>query len=120
MTVRGKDADRFWFSLFHEIGHIILGHINQANGISEEGENAADDLAENILIPTDQFAAFTSKGSFDKISVQSFARRVGIDVGIVVGRLQKVIYSIQLVRRTKNQVRNYCISISCIFSICVF
>lgn len=29
LTVRGKDADKFWFSLFHEIGHIFLGHINQ-------------------------------------------------------------------------------------------
>ena len=32
LTVRGKDADKFWFSLFHEIGHIILGHIGQLNG----------------------------------------------------------------------------------------
>ena len=25
LTVRGKDADKFWFSLFHEIAHIIHG-----------------------------------------------------------------------------------------------
>ena len=24
LTVRGKDADKFWFSLFHELGHIYL------------------------------------------------------------------------------------------------
>lgn len=30
LTVRGKDADKFWFSLFHELGHILLGHIKPA------------------------------------------------------------------------------------------
>ena len=36
LTVRGKDADKFWFSLFHEIGHILKGHINQLEGTSEQ------------------------------------------------------------------------------------
>ena len=61
MTVRGKDADRFWFSLFHEIGHIVLGHINQSEGTTEQDEKAADVFARNILIPDEQFEAFTSK-----------------------------------------------------------
>lgn len=29
LTARGKDADKFWFSLFHELGHIILGHVGK-------------------------------------------------------------------------------------------
>ena len=29
LTERGRDADRFWFSLFHEIAHIIKGHIGK-------------------------------------------------------------------------------------------
>ena len=32
LTVRGKDADKFWFSLFHELGHILLGHLENKNG----------------------------------------------------------------------------------------
>jgi HTH-type transcriptional regulator/antitoxin HigA len=92
MTVRGKDADRFWFSLFHEIGHIVLGHINQSEGTTEQDEKAADVFARNILIPDEQFEAFTSKGDFNRSSIVSFAEKVGIDVGIVVGRLQKELY----------------------------
>ena len=42
LTARGKDADKFWFSLFHELAHIILGHIGQSDGTTEEDENDAD------------------------------------------------------------------------------
>lgn len=34
LTARGKDADKFWFSLFHELAHIALGHVGQPNGSS--------------------------------------------------------------------------------------
>lgn len=89
MTVRGKDADRFWFSLFHEFGHIILGHIGQADGTTEEDEKNADTFARDTLIPQAAFDAFTNRESFDKPSIVRFAESVGIDPGIVVGRLQK-------------------------------
>ncbi len=89
MTVRGKDADRFWFSLFHEIGHVVLGHINQAEGTTDADETAADNFARDALIPFEAFRDFTAINCFDKASVISFARRIGIDAGIVVGRLQK-------------------------------
>jgi len=51
LTVRGKDADKFWFSLFHELGHIILGHIGQTEGTSETDEDTADIWARDQLIP---------------------------------------------------------------------
>jgi HTH-type transcriptional regulator/antitoxin HigA len=89
LTVRGKDADKFWFSLFHELAHILLGHINQVNGTTEEDETAADLFARDTLIPYDQFSLFVSKNDFSKNSIVSFAQSVGIDPGIVVGRLQK-------------------------------
>ena len=41
LTARGKDADKFWFSLFHELAHIILGHVNQLNGTTEDDEKEA-------------------------------------------------------------------------------
>ena len=42
LTVRGKDADKFWFSLFHELGHILNGHINNLVETTEEQEREAD------------------------------------------------------------------------------
>lgn len=92
LTVRGKDADRFWFSLFHELGHVLLGHINKAGGIDEEDEKAADEFARNTLIPDEDFTAFTDCNNFSHDAIVVFARRVGIEKGIVVGRLQKESY----------------------------
>lgn len=90
MTVRGKDADRFWFSLFHEFAHIILGHISKEEGTTDADEAAADVFARNTLIPDNKFKSFTdNEGYTDKAAVIGFARSIDIDVGIVVGRLQK-------------------------------
>lgn len=89
LTVRGKDADKFWFSLFHEIAHILLGHINQPQGTTEEDEDEANKYARDMLIPKDVFDAYVSNHNFTKESMIDFSNNIGIDVGIVVGRLQK-------------------------------
>lgn len=89
ITVRGKDADKFWFSLFHEIGHIVSGHVGNAEGTTEEEEVAADVFARDALIPPQQYAAFIAQGNFGKSAILQFADNIGIDAGIVVGRLQK-------------------------------
>lgn len=89
LTVRGKDADKFWFSLLHEIGHIILGHINNPLGTSENDEIDADKFAGSVLIHDEDFSKFVSVGRFTDESMLRFANKIGIDVGIVVGRLQK-------------------------------
>ena len=92
LTVRGKDADRFWFSLFHELGHVLLGHINKADGIDEEDEKAADAFARNALIPDEEFNTFTDGKDFSRGAIVVFARHVEIEKDIVVGRLQKENY----------------------------
>ncbi len=89
LTVRGKDADKFWFSLFHEIGHIILGHLNNIDSICENEERTADEFSKNILIPEELFNQFVEDNSFSDISIRRFATKIKIDPGIVVGRLQK-------------------------------
>lgn len=89
LTVRGKDADKFWFSLFHELGHIVLGHLNQECGTTEDDEDSANAFAREQLIPKDDFERFTKCGVFSKDALLSFAKSINIDPGIVVGRLQK-------------------------------
>ncbi|MBO5347643.1 MAG: HigA family addiction module antidote protein [Lachnospiraceae bacterium] len=89
LTVRGKDADKFWFSLFHELGHIILGHVGRTEGLTQAEEQDADAFAREVLIPKEPYASFVLEGEFGKASVCHFADSIGIDVGILVGRLQK-------------------------------
>lgn len=88
LTARGKDADKFWFSLFHELAHIILGHIGQSNGTSIEDEKAADLWARNNLISQSEYAEFIGNNDYSATSVMDYAEKLGISPGILVGRLQ--------------------------------
>ena len=88
LTVRGRDADRFWFSLFHEIAHVLLGHIGQPSGTTSQDEHDADKFARDTLIPPKDYEAFIERGDFSAESISIFANGIGIEAGIVVGRLQ--------------------------------
>lgn len=88
LTTRGKDADKFWFSLFHELAHVVLGHIDQENGTSDADERNADAWARDALIPLDVFEDFREIKTYTAAAVCDFAKKQGIAPGIVVGRLQ--------------------------------
>jgi len=89
VTDRRLNADTFWFTLFHEIGHIINGDygnsFDKEKGVQEE---AADKYAEDMLIPLENYQEFLSKRRFDIQSIRNFANQINRDPGIVLGRLQ--------------------------------
>lgn len=89
LTARGGDADRFWFSLFHELGHIVLGHLGNADGTSQQEEFDADKWSGDQLIPADAFRKFRKNREFSVNAVNTFAGAIHVAPGIVVGRLQK-------------------------------
>lgn len=89
LALHGRDTDKFWFSLFHELAHILKGHIEQFEGTSEQDEREADLFAQNQLIPPQDFTCFLAGCDFSKKAVIEFARRVDIAPGIAVGLLQK-------------------------------
>ena len=88
LTARGKDADKFWFSLFHELAHIVLGHVGQPNGTSEDDEKEADRWSGDILIDSKDFEEFRRNRDYSESQVLQFAKAQGIAPGIIVGRMQ--------------------------------
>lgn len=83
-------SDTFWFTLYHEVGHIVNGDY----GISfeKEGgdkEDVADRYAADKLIPSDKYKEFLSDKVFSEESIRDFADSIDRDPGIVLGRLQK-------------------------------
>lgn len=95
MSLRGGWADLFWFSLCHELGHILLHdkrltflEDGAANPHWQEQENEADAFARDTLIPAADYDAFIRRGQFSGAAVREFADRVGIAPGVVAGRLQ--------------------------------
>lgn len=88
LTARGKDADKFWFSLFYELAHIALGHVGQLNGTSEDDERTANKWSGDMLIASKDFETFRRNRDYSERNVLRFAKAQGIAPGIVVGRMQ--------------------------------
>jgi HTH-type transcriptional regulator / antitoxin HigA len=100
LSLRYKTDDMLWFAFFHLCGHIYLEHAKRnvlLEGIYAEQnmtdtldqrEAAANKFAMDTLIPPQEMADFISQRSFTKDAIQSFAERVDVSPGIVVGRLQ--------------------------------
>ena len=93
VTLRNKYADIFWFTLFHEIGHLLdtqneffVDFHSVDRGVG--AEKIADDFATQQLIDKAAYFQFVRNGDFTRPSVQRFANDNGLLPGILVGRLQ--------------------------------
>ncbi len=93
LSLRYKSNDHLWFTFFHEAGHIvkhgkeIFLEIN-GNGLDGEKEEEANQFACNELIPPEHWHEFLETFDHSVVEVCRFAKKINIDPGIVVGRLQ--------------------------------
>jgi HTH-type transcriptional regulator/antitoxin HigA len=92
LTIRGAWADIFWFSLFHELGHILLNDKRDVIIESDDGdptrEAQANAFARDTLIAPADYARLLARGDLMPQALRDFAAVLGIAPGIVVGRLQ--------------------------------
>ena len=97
MNDRGAFADKFWFSLFHEIKHVLQQKIktvfiscNESDmiHINSDLEAEADAFASNYLLPPAELKKFAPSIYTSDDEITAFAQSVGIHPGIVAGRLQ--------------------------------
>lgn len=96
MTIRRSFADIFWFSLFHELGHLYNGDLSRSShflddGIDKRKEDAADKFASDKLMDSTEYSNFLSlyrkAPSFELI--ERFAAQQRVRPFIVIGRMQK-------------------------------
>ena len=91
LTDRNKASDIFWFSLFHEIGHILQNDFWSDDGDSDSyrrSEELADQFAKDLLIDPNDYQRFVAEACFDKQAIKNFSDEIGIHPSIVLGRLQ--------------------------------
>jgi HTH-type transcriptional regulator/antitoxin HigA len=95
LSGRYKTNDIFWFSFFHEVGHILLHGKKEVfleevagNDYDELKEHQANDYASKWLIPSHIAAKLTMFFTFDEDTIIQFSRKNKIHPGIIVGRLQ--------------------------------
>jgi len=97
MNNRGLNADKFWFSLFHEIKHVfqqkiktvfISSSVEEMVDCNNALEDEADRFASNYLIPPKDLRRFSPTKYTSDNEIVEFANSIGIHPGIVAGRLQ--------------------------------
>lgn len=97
LSLRYDRIDAFWFTLLHELAHILLGHpgvhldvFDDQEVQPEQVEMEANQQACDWLIDPAMFTAFVnqSRPHFSQSRIEAFAAQQGIHPGIVTGRLQ--------------------------------
>ena len=103
LSFRYLSDDQFWFTFFHEAGHLLLhreriallealrgdrcGLLEETDPLSDAEEQEASDFAAGVLVPP-AFQAGLESVPLDSRSVIKFSARLGVSPGIVVGQLQ--------------------------------
>ena len=94
MTLRQKFADIFWFTLFHEIAHILNGDTRHEfidfDSVSGDMESKADSMAGEFLIDSKAYKKFVDAKGYKRASeIERFANSQNVRDYIVQGRLMK-------------------------------
>jgi HTH-type transcriptional regulator/antitoxin HigA len=92
MSLRMKSNDHFWWTFFHEAGHIALhrgkNFADDKAAVGDGFETEADDWANEILFGSDGLRALLAARPRSEQEVKSWAARFDLHPGIVVGCLQ--------------------------------
>lgn len=93
LSLRYKTNDHFWFSFFHEAGHLLrhgkrLRFIEMEGALGDGHEEEADQFAANWLIPAHDERNLATLEKTES-AIRAFADKLKIAPGIVLGRMQK-------------------------------
>jgi Zn-dependent peptidase ImmA (M78 family)/plasmid maintenance system antidote protein VapI len=91
LSFRGLSDDRFWFTVFHEIGHLLLHGARTFVDVDmeelDDSEREANEFASKCIVPANRTSEFEALSStVDDIT--RFSVSVGVAPGLVVGQMQ--------------------------------
>ena len=95
LTNRYKRNDIFWFSFFHEIGHILL-HGKKDIFLEDieytdkqmEKEREADNFAERMLLTKSETNEILGLKEYSETAIKFYAKKFNTHPAIIVGKLQ--------------------------------
>ena len=97
LTLQRDSLDNFWFTLLHEIAHVILHYrTGLASGFFDDVDNPevdefeeeADKFASNMLIPEELWARSPARIAKTAEPIERIARQLEIAPAIVFGRIR--------------------------------
>ena len=99
LSLRYDRLDNFWFTLAHELAHLVLGHAHSVEGQciiddldliepQNEIENEADELAKKSLIPSQLWKNHPARNTGKLKDIIDLATKADIHKSIVAGRIR--------------------------------
>ena len=102
MTLRRDYLDNFWFTLLHEVAHVILHyrtglasgffddveHSDDDGDVIDEIEHEANEFASNLLIPGELWKRSPARIAKTVEPIERLAKQLGIAPAIVFGRVR--------------------------------
>lgn len=97
MTLLRDTLDNFWYTLLHEVGHVVLhyrtglaaGFFDDVTSTEVDGlEDEANTFASNLLIPDDLWTRSPARIAKAAGPVEKLAQQLGIHPAIVFGRIR--------------------------------
>lgn len=99
MSLRFDRIDNFWFTLLHELSHLSLHHLRNADDciiddleldspLSPE-EREADKTAQSALIPEELWMNSPARSTAKLKDVRTLAREADVHVAVVAGRIRR-------------------------------
>ena len=94
LSFRYLSDDQFWFTFFHELGHLLLHGETElfledldVSGEKDKYESEANSFAESLIIPP-EFKRDLTEVRLEMRSLVRLAHKIGVSAGLVVGQLQ--------------------------------
>lgn len=99
LTLRHDRLDNFWFTLCHELAHVVL-HLQgdgcmvvvddlEAAGDRSSEERQADQLAMDAILPEKRWSAFMKRKPHSRGDIVTFAGEERLHPAIIAGRYRK-------------------------------
>ena len=92
LSFRYLSDDQFWFTLFHEIGHLLLHYdqmpiLESGEATNQKIEQEANEYAASVIVPAMFHEELFALGG-SRFPIINFAKKVGVAPGLIVGQLQ--------------------------------
>lgn len=95
LSGRYKTDDRFWFTFFHEAGHILLHgkkeiFLENVKGteIDQQKEEEANNFAASNLLTEKELDIIIAAAPHNPTSIKEYADKFNTSPGVIIGRLQ--------------------------------
>lgn len=97
LTLRRDAVDNFWFTLLHEVAHVILhyrtglasGFFDDVEHVEvDEFEDEANKFASDLLIPEELWSRSPARIAKTSSPIENLAKQLGIASAIIYGRIR--------------------------------